>query len=101
MSHVLAIDLGTGTAKAALVGAGGVVAAHAMRPVETIAVAGGGVEQDPEAWWSAVRDFQLSDKTALVPFAWIVEAKLILTDELMKRGAEQRAARMNTEDTTE
>jgi ribosome maturation factor RimP len=33
-------------------------------------------------------------ETALIPFAWIVEAKLILDDELMKRGAEQRAARI-------
>ncbi|MGA2869683.1 MAG: ribosome maturation factor RimP, partial [Verrucomicrobiota bacterium] len=31
------------------------------------------------------------------PFAWIVEAKLILTDDLMKRGADQRAARVQPE----
>jgi ribosome maturation factor RimP len=37
------------------------------------------------------------EETALVPFAWIVEAKLILNDELMKRGAEQRAARIESE----
>jgi ribosome maturation factor RimP len=30
----------------------------------------------------------------MVPFAWIVEAKLVLTDQLMKRGAEVRAARL-------
>ena len=36
-------------------------------------------------------------ETALVPFAWIIEAKLILTDELMKRGAEQRQARLEHE----
>jgi ribosome maturation factor RimP len=29
-----------------------------------------------------------------VPFAWITEAKLVLTDELMKRGADERAARL-------
>ena len=29
-----------------------------------------------------------------MPFAWVVEAKLILTDALMDRGAERRAARM-------
>lgn len=34
------------------------------------------------------------EETALVPFAWIVEAKLVLNDELMKRGAEGRAARL-------
>jgi ribosome maturation factor RimP len=33
-------------------------------------------------------------ETALIPFDWIVEAKLVLDDELMKRGAEQRAARI-------
>ena len=32
-------------------------------------------------------------ETALIPFAWITEAKLVLTDDLMKRGADQRAAR--------
>jgi ribosome maturation factor RimP len=33
----------------------------------------------------------------LVPFAWIVEAKLVLTDALMKRGADIRAARLAAE----
>ena len=37
------------------------------------------------------------DDTVMVPFAWIVEAKLVLTDELMKRGAEIRAARLASE----
>jgi ribosome maturation factor RimP len=32
--------------------------------------------------------------TILIPFTWISEAKLVLTDELMKRGAEARAARL-------
>ena len=41
------------------------------------------------------------EATALVPFAWIVEAKLILNDELMKRGAEQRAARIQSESNPE
>ena len=36
-------------------------------------------------------------ETALIPFAWIIEAKLILTDDLMKRGAEMRAARVQPE----
>lgn len=35
--------------------------------------------------------------TALLPFAWVVDAKLSLTDQLMKRGAEQRAARLAAE----
>ena len=34
------------------------------------------------------------DATVYVPFAWIIEAKLVLTDELLKRGAEERAARL-------
>ena len=37
------------------------------------------------------------EETALVPFAWIVEAKLVLNDALMKRGAEQREARIQSE----
>ena len=39
-------------------------------------------------------DLEGEEATALVPFAWVVEAKLILTDALMKRGAEERAARL-------
>ena len=36
-------------------------------------------------------------ETALVPFSWITEAKLVLTDALMKRGADVRAARLASE----
>ena len=36
--------------------------------------------------------------TVLIPFAWIIEAKLVLDDELMRRGAEQRAARLTDDD---
>src|SRR6202012_1694554 len=32
-------------------------------------------------------DLEGEEATTLVPLAWIVEAKLVLTDELMKRGA--------------
>lgn len=39
-------------------------------------------------------DLEGEDHTALIPFSWIVEAKLVLNDELMKRGAEARAARI-------
>jgi ribosome maturation factor RimP len=42
-------------------------------------------------------DLEGEEETAMVPFAWIVEAKLMLTDQLMKRGAEQRAQRIATE----
>jgi ribosome maturation factor RimP len=37
------------------------------------------------------------DTTVYFPFEWIVDAKLVLTDQLMKRGAEQRAARVGAE----
>jgi ribosome maturation factor RimP len=40
-------------------------------------------------------DLEGEEATALVPFAWIVEAKLVITDKLLKRGAEARAARLN------
>ncbi|MDP8916346.1 MAG: ribosome maturation factor RimP [Pseudomonadota bacterium] len=40
-----------------------------------------------------------SEETALVPFAWVAEAKLVLNDELMKRGAAQRALRIAQEQT--
>jgi ribosome maturation factor RimP len=42
-------------------------------------------------------DLEGEEETTLVPFAWIVDAKLVLTDELMKRGAEERAQRMASE----
>lgn len=42
-------------------------------------------------------DLEGEDFTAMVPFSWIVDAKLILTDALMKRGAEERAARLDAE----
>jgi ribosome maturation factor RimP len=37
------------------------------------------------------------DTTIYFPFEWIVDAKLVLNDELMKRGAQQRAARVGAE----
>jgi ribosome maturation factor RimP len=48
-----------------------------------------GVEDD-----NVAIDLEGEEDTALLPFAWIVEAKLSLTDELLKRGAELRAARL-------
>ena len=42
-------------------------------------------------------DLEGEDETALIPFAWIVEAKLVLSDQLMKRGADIRAARLQSE----
>jgi ribosome maturation factor RimP len=39
-------------------------------------------------------DLEGEEETALVPFAWISEAKLVATDRLMQRGAQARAARL-------
>ncbi len=38
-------------------------------------------------------DLDGEEETAMIPFSWIVDAKLVLTDELMKKGAEARANR--------
>ena len=51
-----------------------------------------GVEDDQIAI-----ELEDEDETALIPFAWISEAKLVITDELMKRGADARAARLARE----
>jgi ribosome maturation factor RimP len=42
-------------------------------------------------------DLDGEDETAKVPFAWLSDAKLVLTDELLKRGAEKRAERLQRE----
>lgn len=42
-------------------------------------------------------DLEGDEATALIPFSWIVEAKLVMTDDLMKRGAQQRAARLSAD----
>jgi ribosome maturation factor RimP len=46
---------------------------------------------------SVALDLEGEEHTAMIPFAWIVEAKLVLTDQLMKRGADIRAARLQSE----
>ena len=43
-------------------------------------------------------DLEGEEDTALIPFEWVSDAKLILTDELLKRGAALRAARGEPED---
>ena len=53
-THVLAIDLGTGGPKVAVVSATGVVAAHGFERTGLTLTEGGGAEQDPAEWWSAV-----------------------------------------------
>lgn len=49
-----------------------------------------GVEDD-----SIAIDLEGEEHTALIPFAWLTDAKLVLTDQLMKRGAEGRAQRLS------
>ena len=45
-------------------------------------------------------DLEGEAETLLLPFAWIVEAKLVVTDALMARGAVARAARLAQEQST-
>jgi xylulokinase len=53
--HVLAVDLGTGGPKVALVStADGSIAGHEFEPNDLVLLPGGGVEQDPEQWWSTI-----------------------------------------------
>ena len=52
--HVLAIDLGTGGPKAALVDVAGRIVAHEFEPTPLELLGNGGAEQDPDAWWAAI-----------------------------------------------
>lgn len=52
--YVLAIDMGSGSAKAAVVSSHGEVVALALRPTTMTLLPGGGAEQDPDEWWAAV-----------------------------------------------
>jgi len=42
-------------------------------------------------------DLEGEDETVEIPFAWISDAKLVLTDQLLKRGADKRAERLQLE----
>jgi xylulokinase len=53
-SCVLAVDLGTGGPKVALVSSSGRIVASSFEPVALRLLPGGGAEQDPASWWSAV-----------------------------------------------
>ena len=52
--HVLAIDLGTGGPKAALVSRSGVITAHEFESTPLVVSGDGGAEQDPDEWWTAI-----------------------------------------------
>jgi ribosome maturation factor RimP len=41
------------------------------------------------------------EETALLPFAWITDARLVIDDALLARGAEARAARLAEEQPTQ
>ena len=43
-------------------------------------------------------DLDGEEDTALIPFDWVVDAKLVMNDDLIKRGAALRAARGEPED---
>ena len=51
---VLAVDLGTGGPKVAVVAQSGRIVAHAAETVPLHLLDGGGAEQDPDDWWSAI-----------------------------------------------
>ena len=53
-AFVLAVDLGTGGPKVAVVSTTGRIVAHATEPVGLRLLPDGGAEQDPDEWWSAI-----------------------------------------------
>ena len=52
--HVLAIDLGTGGPKAALVDRTGRITAHQFEATTLDIEGDGAAEQDPDGWWDAI-----------------------------------------------
>ena len=57
-----------------------------------------GVEQGEDGVWQVGVNLEGdADSTLFIPFDWVLEAKLVLNDALMKLGAEQRATRLASE----
>lgn len=54
MRYALAVDLGTGGPKVALVGLDGSIAGHEAGRTRLLLGAGGAAEQDPGEWWRAI-----------------------------------------------
>ncbi len=52
--YILAVDLGTGGPKVALVSLDGQVVGHEYETNDLILLPDGGVEQDPEQWWTTI-----------------------------------------------
>jgi ribosome maturation factor RimP len=57
-----------------------------------------GLDKDEAGHDMVAIDLDGEDDTALIPFDWIVDAKLVMSDALIKRGAELRAQRGEPED---
>jgi xylulokinase len=53
--YVLAIDLGTSGPKVALASTGGEIIDHEFEENQILLLPGGGAEQDPDDWWTAIR----------------------------------------------
>src|ERR1700677_3693722 len=53
-TYVLAVDLGTGGPKVAVIAATGRIAAHAFEKVPIALGADGAAEQMPQDWWDAI-----------------------------------------------
>ena len=51
---MLAVDLGTGGPKVAVISAAGRIVAHAFEKVPLALSADGGAEQMPQDWWDAI-----------------------------------------------
>lgn len=51
---ILAVDLGTSGPKVALVGDDGTLTGSEFEPTDLILTRGGGAEQDPSEWWTAI-----------------------------------------------
>ena len=68
---VLAVDLGTGGPKVAVVAESGRIVAHAAEPVPLHLLDGGGAEQDPDDWWSAIRRRPPGGRRARGPVALV------------------------------
>src|ERR1700722_11218755 len=54
MPHVLAVDLGTGGPKVAVLASTGRVVAHGFQAVGIDLTDDGGAEQSPQAWWDDI-----------------------------------------------
>lgn len=57
-----------------------------------------GVEDGPDGPQVGINVEGEAETTLYIPFDWIVEAKLVFNDKLMKHGADERAARIQSEE---